>query len=148
MKASTNHKDTVVEVLKSRGALLGSELSPLIIEKLNISATYSRQIIHRLKNNREILSTDPVRFHRNGVLYFLPGQSIKTKLREVMPNHAKTIERVYQSLVELDGLLYWSEFAKISAGVVNSGSDVPRVKKLDSEEIDHLLFEDEPMIRD
>lgn len=119
MKSSIKHKETVVEILKNEGALLGSELSQIIIEKLNVSATYSRQIIHRLKNNREILNTEPVRFQKNQVLYFLPGQNIKKKLREVMPDHAKTIERVYQALVELDGFLFWSEFAKVSAGVVN-----------------------------
>lgn len=119
MKSSIKHKETVVEIINNKGALLGSELSQIIIEKLNVSATYSRQIIHRLKNNREILNTEPVRFQKNQVLYFLPGQSIKKKLREVMPNHAKTIERAYQALVELDGFLFWSEFAKVSAGVVN-----------------------------
>ncbi|MCL6495472.1 MAG: hypothetical protein K6T54_11930, partial [Ignavibacterium sp.] len=40
------------------------------------------------------------------------------KLKEVLPDHAKTFDRVYQAFVEQEGFLHIKEFAKICAGVV------------------------------
>lgn len=68
----------------------------------------------------EFSSTDPVRFRHNQALYFLPYQNLKKKLKEVLPDHSQTLHRIYQALVEEKGLLFWSEFAKISGGVVES----------------------------
>lgn len=106
-------------ILSEHGPLLGSELQEFLIKKASVTPTNARQIILRLKRNSVLLTTEPVKFFRNQVLYFLPGQRIAKKLQAVIPDHAKTIDRVYQALVEQDGFLQWTEFCKIVAGVVN-----------------------------
>ncbi|HDR3493166.1 TPA: hypothetical protein QCN73_004708 [Bacillus wiedmannii] len=117
---STKYKNACIDILKINGPLLGSEFSKLLIEKFGVSPTNARQIILRLKKQGEFSSTDPVKFQHNQVLYYLPNQNLKSKLREILPDHAITLYRVYQALVEEQGFLFWSEFAKISAGVVDS----------------------------
>lgn len=114
------YEDDCIAILKSKGPLLGSELNKFLIERSGVTANNARQIIRRLKNQGAFSSTDPVKFKHNEVLYFLPSQNLKKKLKEVFPDHAVTLHRVYQALVEEQGFLFWSEFAKISAGVVDS----------------------------
>ncbi|MEH7131431.1 hypothetical protein V7103_24985 [Neobacillus drentensis] len=114
-----NYKEDCIHILKTKGPLLGSELNKFLIEKSNVTSNNARQIIRRLKNQGVFYSTDPVKFQHNQVLYFLPTQSLKSKLKEVLPDHAMTLQRVFQALVEEQGFLLWSEFAKISAGVVD-----------------------------
>lgn len=113
------YKDDCIAILKSKGPLLGSELNQFLVERSGVTANNARQIILRLKKQGAFSSTDPVKFKHNQVLYFLPSQNLKGKLKEVFPDHAVTLQRVYQALVEEQGFLFWSEFAKISAGVVD-----------------------------
>jgi hypothetical protein len=113
------YKDDCIAILKTKGPLLGSELNQFLLERSGVTPNNARQIILRLKNQGVFSSTDPVKFKHNQVLYFLPSQSLKSKLREILPDHAVTLQRVYQALVEEQGFLFWSEFAKISAGVVD-----------------------------
>lgn len=108
------------QILKEHGPLLGSELQHYLVDRTEVNANYARQIVHRLKKNKVILSTDPVKFVRNQVLYFLPRQNIKKKLASVLPDHAQTLNRLFLALSEQDGFLLWSEFAKISSGIINS----------------------------
>ena len=75
--------------------------------------------INRLYKAGDILSSYPVKFNYQELLYYLPNQSIISKLKEILPDHAKTMHRIYQALVEEDGFLFWSEFEKVSAGVVD-----------------------------
>jgi hypothetical protein len=113
------YKDDCIDILKTKGPLLGSELNQYLIERSGVTPNNARQIILRLKNQGAFYSTEPVKFRHNQVLYFLPSQSLKSKLKEIFPDHALTLHRVYQALVEEQGFLFWSEFAKISAGVVD-----------------------------
>lgn len=114
------YEEYCIEILKKHGPLLGSELNQFLVEKAGVTKNNARQIIRRLKLQDFFSSTDPVKFQHNQVLYYLPTQSLKSKLRKVLPDHAITLQRVYQSLVEEQGFLLWTEFAKISAGVVDS----------------------------
>lgn len=70
--------------------------------------------------NREFLSTDPVRFRHNQALYYLSYQSIRKKLKKILPDHSKSIHRIFQALIEENGFLLWSEFAKVSGGVIDA----------------------------
>ncbi|WP_070000517.1 hypothetical protein [Cellulosilyticum sp. I15G10I2] len=115
-----NYEMICTKILQDNGPLLGSELQEYLISKTGVTENNARQVIYRLKNNNSLLTTEPVKFTRNQVIYFLPKQNIRNKLREVIPDHAQTIHRVYQALIEQDGFLHWSEFVKISAGVFNS----------------------------
>ncbi|ART78116.1 hypothetical protein B4U37_19650 [Sutcliffiella horikoshii] len=123
------YKDDCIEMLKSKGPLLGSELNKYLVERCSIKPNNARQIILRLKNQGAFYSTDPVKFRHNQVLYFLPSQSLKSKLKEIFPDHAVTIQRVYQALVEEQGFLFWSEFGKISAGVVDPSKSERKTAK-------------------
>lgn len=101
------------------GPLLGSELQEQLIYKTNTKANNARQIILRLRQDKILLTTDPVRFSHNQLLYFLPNQNIRAKLVQVLPDHRQTLHRIYQALVEQQGFLHFTEFAKISSGIVN-----------------------------
>jgi len=59
---SKKYKDICVNILKEKGPLLGSELRKHLIEKTEIKYDYARTIIHRLKTNKDILSSEPVKF--------------------------------------------------------------------------------------
>ncbi|MED1795413.1 hypothetical protein P4V54_22380 [Brevibacillus nitrificans] len=133
-----NYEDVCKKILSDEGPLLGSELQDHLIVRTGVTATNARQIIYRLKNEKVLLTTEPVKFVRNQVVYFLPKQSIRKKLKEVLPDHAKTIHRLYQALVEQDGFLHWSEFEKISAGVVNREQE-PNKKHKSVEAIYHEM---------
>ncbi|MBM7580807.1 hypothetical protein [Jeotgalibacillus terrae] len=115
-----DYEKICVNILKTKGPLLGSELNKFLVEKTGVTSNNARQIILRLKNKKAFYSTDPVKFQHKQVLYFLPKQNLKSKLKGIFPNHAETLHRLYQALVEEQGFLFWSEFAKISAGVVDS----------------------------
>jgi len=106
-------------ILSEHGPLLGSELQHLLIQRANVKANNARQIILRLRENKTLLCTEPVKFTKNQLLYFLPKQNINKKLLEVIPDHAQTFHRLYQALCEQDGFLLWSEFCKISSGVID-----------------------------
>ena len=108
----SKYEEYCIEILKKHGPLLGSELNQYLVEKAGVTKNNARQIILRLKIQETFNSTDPVKFQHNQVLYFLPKQSLKSKLRKVLPNHAITLQRVYQSLVEEQGFLFWAEFEK------------------------------------
>lgn len=114
-----NYTKMIQKILKSCGPLLGNELILELINKVNVTPNNARQIIYRVKKKGDILSTEPVKFMRNQVLYYLPNMNLKIKLREVLPDHSITINRIYQALVEQDGFLFWSEFLKVSAGVID-----------------------------
>lgn len=101
------------------GPLLGSELQEQLVYKTSIKANNARQILLRLRNEKVVLTTEPVKFFRNQLLYFLPKQNLKNKLKEVLPDHGQTFHRLYQAFIEQQGFLHISEFAKICAGVVN-----------------------------
>lgn len=124
-----NYKDDCIDILKTRGPLLGSELNQILVEKRGVTSNNARQIIRRLKNQGVFHSTDPVKFQHNQVLYFLPSQSLKRKLKDILPDHASTLHRVYQALVEEQGFLFWTEFAKISAGVVDTSKSERKTAK-------------------
>lgn len=117
-----DYKTICIEILKKNGPLLGSELNQILVSMCSVNENNARQIILRLKRKKDILSTDPVKFKHNQVLYFLPKQNIKRKLREILPDQGITLFRVYQALVEENGFLFWSEFAKICAGVVDNSA--------------------------
>lgn len=114
-----NYAKICQDILSEQGPLLGSELQELLIDRTKVTPINARQIILRIKREKVLLTTDPVKFLRNQVLYFLPRQNIQKKLRLVLPDHAKTFDRVYQALIEQEGFLQWAEFCKIAAGVVN-----------------------------
>ncbi|ETT35169.1 hypothetical protein C161_18234 [Paenibacillus sp. FSL R5-192] len=102
------------------GPMLGSELQEQLIYKTNVKPNNARQILLRLRNEKVVLTTEPVKFARNQLLYFLPKQNLKDKLKGVIPDHGQTFHRLYQALIEQQGFLHISEFAKICAGVVNT----------------------------
>lgn len=118
-RVNLDYKTICIEILKKNGPLLGSELNQILVSMCSVNENNARQIILRLKRKKDILSTDPVKFKHNQVLYFLPKQNIKRKLREILPDQGITLFRIYQALVEENGFLFWSEFAKICAGVVD-----------------------------
>lgn len=115
----TKYKEDCIDILKTKGPLLGSELNKYLVERCNITPNYARQVILRLKKQHAFYSTEPVKFQHNQVVYFLSYHDLKGKLRKILPDHAITLQRIYQALVEEKGFLFWSEFAKISAGVVD-----------------------------
>lgn len=114
-----DYENICVKILEKYGPLLGSELQKKLMKQSHISPTNARQICYRLKNEDKLLTTDPVKFTGNQVLYFLPRQDIRKKVKLILPNHAKTYHRLYQAFVEQDGFLLMSEFSKISAGIVD-----------------------------
>lgn len=117
---SKHYKDVCIKILKENGPLLGSELRTLLMKKeAKITYDNARTIINRLKRNGDILSTDPVKLKHKELIYFLPFHSLKAKIKNLKPEHSTIIPRMYQAIVEEDGFLLWSEFIKISAGVVD-----------------------------
>ncbi|WYQ42424.1 hypothetical protein NST67_21070 [Bacillus sp. FSL W7-1321] len=113
------YKESCIEILKEKGPLLGSELRKHLVERKGVTEGNARAIINRLKNSRAFLSTDPVKLKHQELIYYLPFHDLRAKLKKVMPEHSVTFNRIYHALVEEDGFLLWSEFAKISAGVVD-----------------------------
>lgn len=101
---------------------MASELIEYLINEAGVKSPYARQIIYRSKTCGDICSTEPVSFLRNQYLYFLPGQNIKNKIKQISPDLAVTYNRIYLAFVELDGFLLWSEFLKISAGAIDPES--------------------------
>ncbi|WP_079524981.1 MULTISPECIES: hypothetical protein [Halobacillus] len=114
------YKDSCIQILKEKGPLLGSEFRKILVERQGIKEGNARAIINRLKNSGEFLSTDPVKLRHQELIYYLPFHDLKAKLKKIMPDHSSTLNRIYQALVEENGFLLWSEFAKISSGVVDS----------------------------
>lgn len=129
-----DYESECVEILRKNGPLLGSELKDILVENLGVTPTNARQIYYRLKNEGKLLTTDPVKFIRNQVLYFLPRQDIKKKLKLILPDHAKTLHRLYQAFVEQDGFLLMPEFLKISAGVIDRKQE-PNVRHKSADQI-------------
>lgn len=116
----SKYKESCIDILKKHGPLLSIEFNKFLVEKTGVTPNNARQIILRLKDKKEFLSTDPVRFRHNQALYYLPYQSLRKKLKEVLPDHSKKLHRIFQALIEEKGFLLWSEFAKVSGGVVDS----------------------------
>lgn len=126
-----NYSGVCIQILKKEGPLLGSELQQYLMIETNIKPNNARQVLLRLRNEKTLLTTEPVKFMGNQLLYFLPKQNLKKKLKEVLPDHAKTFDRVYQAFVEQEGFLHIKEFAKICAGVVvdNQASNILSLKQ-------------------
>ncbi|GIQ71498.1 hypothetical protein DUZ99_15600 [Xylanibacillus composti] len=114
-----NYSGICIEILKAAGPLLGSELQEQLVLKTNIKPNNARQVLLRLRKDKILLTTDPVRFSQNQLLYFLPKQNLNSKIKEIMPDHRETFHRIFQAFVELQGFLHLREFSKICAGVVN-----------------------------
>jgi len=114
------YKDICVDILNENGPLLGSELRKKLVDRCEIKDGNARAVINRLKKSGDVLSTDPVKLKHKELIYYLSYHNLKAKLKKVMPEHSETLNRVYQALVEEDGVMLWSEFAKASAGVVDT----------------------------
>lgn len=132
-----NYAGICIQILKKEGPLLGSELQQYLMAETNIKPNNARQVLLRLRSERTLLTTEPVKFMGNQLLYFLPNQNIKTKLKEVLPDHAKTFDRIFQAFVEQEGFLHIKEFAKICAGVVvdNQASSIFLLKQKTVEKV-------------
>lgn len=138
------HTEVCRALIKEHGPLLASELVQLLGDRAGVSPTNARQILFRLKRDGEIHSTAPVSFGRNQFIYFLPGQNLLNKLQEVIPDHRQALNRIYQALLDQNGFLLWSDFAKISAAVVNKNQAPGRKTAFELfEDLKHLgLVED------
>lgn len=116
----SKYSEPCIDILNKYGPLLSNEFNKYLVEKTGVNTNNARQIILRLKEKGDFFSTDPVRFRHNQALYYLPYQSLAKKLKKVLPDHSKRLNRTYQALIEEKGFLLWPEFAKVSGGVVNA----------------------------
>lgn len=126
IKITSKYDGICTRILKKEGPLLGNEFKKKLKIDYGITDNNAGQIIYRLYKKGVFISSYPVKFKHQELLYYLPDQSIVNKLKRIMPKHAPTMHRVYQALIQEDGFLFWSEFEKISAGAIensNSGRE-------------------------
>lgn len=111
------YEEEAQRILQERGPLLGSELQTALVESAGVTSNNAKQIIRRLRTSGSLCSTEPIRFDHGQYLYYLPHQSLSTKLRSLMIHGPRA--RTFAAMMELGGFLVWDEFVKICGGVTD-----------------------------
>ena len=88
-------------ILKESGPLLGSELLSRLVDRAKVSPNYGRQLVFLAKKNGDVLSSDPVRFKGDELVYFVKGQDLIPKLEKVSESRKPSLHRLYKAFVRL-----------------------------------------------